>query len=219
MVVTLWFIWSERNCIREEGRRRPAEAIVRSIELYANENLLQHTSKPTQVGQRKQVWRRPPNGVLKLNCDGSFLPSEKSGSWGCLIRDSDGDVVQAGRGKINNLLSAFQAELIACLQGIQMAASLGIGRLILATDAMEVVGAVNSEVHDASAVGHLMEEIKSLLSLNFISFECVFGSRSCNEAAHVLAKLGHMCTEGEIISDSIPECISVIVANDLLANE
>jgi hypothetical protein len=101
-----------------------------------------------------------------------------------------------------------------------MAASLGIGRLILETNAMEVVGAVNSEVYDASAVSHLIEEIKSLLSLNFISFECVFGSRSCNEAAHVLAKLGHMCTEGEeIISDSTPECISVIVANDLLANE
>lgn len=182
MVITLWFIWSERNCIREEGRRRPAEAIVRRIELYANENLLQHASKPTQGGQRKQVWRRPPNGVLKLNCDGSFLSNEKSGSWNCLIRDSDGDVVQAGRGKINNLLSAFQAKLIACLQGIQMAASLGIGRLILETNAMEVVGAVNSEVYDASAVSHLIEEIKSLLSLNFISFECVFGSRSCNEA-------------------------------------
>lgn len=26
-VITLWFIWSERNSIREEGRRRPAEAL------------------------------------------------------------------------------------------------------------------------------------------------------------------------------------------------
>jgi hypothetical protein len=28
IVITLWFIWSERNCIREEGRRRPAEVIA-----------------------------------------------------------------------------------------------------------------------------------------------------------------------------------------------
>jgi hypothetical protein len=27
IVITLWFIWSERNCIREDGRRRSAEVI------------------------------------------------------------------------------------------------------------------------------------------------------------------------------------------------
>jgi hypothetical protein len=84
-----------------------------------NENLQQNASRPMQGRQRKQKWRRPPPGVLKINSDGSFLPNEKAGSWGLLIRDNDGDVVQAGRGKINNLLSAFQAELIACLHGVQ----------------------------------------------------------------------------------------------------
>lgn len=45
-------------------------------------------------------------------------------------------------------------------------------------------------------------------------------SRSCNEVAHELASLGYLCIEGEeIISDSVPDCISVIVANDLLADE
>ena len=34
-----------------------------------------------------------PAGVLNLNCDGSFIPGEKIGGWGFLIRDSDGDVV------------------------------------------------------------------------------------------------------------------------------
>jgi len=71
--------------------------------------------------------------VLKLNCDGSFLLTEKAGSWGFLIRDRDGDVVMAGRGKINNLLNAFQAELVACLQGVQTTVDLGIGQIILDT--------------------------------------------------------------------------------------
>jgi len=38
MVVILWFIWIERNLIREEGHRRSTEAIAWSIEFYANEN-------------------------------------------------------------------------------------------------------------------------------------------------------------------------------------
>lgn len=39
MVIILWFIWSERNIIREEGRRRPTDNILRCIELYAHENV------------------------------------------------------------------------------------------------------------------------------------------------------------------------------------
>jgi hypothetical protein len=33
----LWFLWSERNFIREEGRRRPAELIAQLIRTYADE--------------------------------------------------------------------------------------------------------------------------------------------------------------------------------------
>jgi hypothetical protein len=43
---------------------------------------------------------------------------------------------------------------------------------------------------------------------------------TCNEAAHGLARIGYLCSEGEgIVSDSVPDDIAVIVTNDLLANE
>lgn len=49
---------------------------------------------------------------------------------------------------------------------------------------------------------------------------CVHIGRTCNEAAHELARMGYLCSEGEgIISDSVPNDIAVIVADDLLANE
>lgn len=51
-----------------------------------------------------------------------------------------GDVITSGRGRVDHLFSAFQAELIACLQGIQVAADLGINNLLLETDATEVNG-------------------------------------------------------------------------------
>jgi hypothetical protein len=37
MITALWFTWSERNAIREEGRRRCSRIIARSVELYVNE--------------------------------------------------------------------------------------------------------------------------------------------------------------------------------------
>jgi hypothetical protein len=106
--------------------------------------------------------------TLKLNCDASFFPESKTGSWGVLIRDCDGDLVLTGRGRINHLLNPFHAELIACLQGIQLAVNLGIGRIIVETDAQEVVKAIKSSSYDGSVVGHLIDEIKSLLASNFL---------------------------------------------------
>jgi hypothetical protein len=57
---------------------------------------------------------------------------------------------------------------------------------------------VSSETYDMSAAGGLIEELKSLASTSFISFECVHISRGCNTAAHALAALGVGSTEGEV---------------------
>jgi ribonuclease HI len=74
----------------------------------------------------------------KKNCDASFQKNLKSAGWGFVFSDDNGDVIQAARGKLNHVLDVFQAELIACLQGLQRAADLGITKIILATDAIQV---------------------------------------------------------------------------------
>jgi len=47
---------------------------------------------------------KPPFGKLKLNCDASLIPRAAMGCWGLVIADSDGDVVSAGRGKVEHRL-------------------------------------------------------------------------------------------------------------------
>jgi hypothetical protein len=66
----------------------------------------------------------------------------------------------------------------------------------------------------------LVEELKSLVSFNFLQFECVFKGREANRAAHALADLGYECIEGdEHITSSIPSHVLVIVSADLAATE
>ena len=130
MVITLWYLWSKQNAVREEGRRRSSELLARSIRSYADEVIKSFIPEKQTRLKVKMRWTRPP-GVLKLNCDASFKEETASGSWGFLIRDHDGDVVLAGRGKLDYMLSVFQAELVACLHGVQAALNLGVGRLIL----------------------------------------------------------------------------------------
>lgn len=83
-------------------------------------------------------WTKPETGVLKINCDGSFQPTSGEGGWGFVIRDHDGDVIQAGRGKLNPLMGAFQVELMACLHGAKTASNLGMGTIEIETDAIKV---------------------------------------------------------------------------------
>jgi len=88
------------------------------------------------------------------------------------------------------VLNAFQAELIAWMQGVQEALNLGIGRLLLETDALMIEQAMNSDVVDAMAEGVILEELKFLVRVNFSDFKCNFLSRVGNKAAHALAALG-----------------------------
>lgn len=84
------------------------------------------------------------------------------------------------------------------------------------TDSQLAIRVINSSDFDDVAARHLVEEIKSLASILFLSFVCQFEGRLCNQVAHELAMLGQMCVEGEeqIIS-YFPESISVIIANEL----
>lgn len=99
---------------------------------------------------------------------------------GYVIRDSDGDVVQAGRGKINHLMNSFQGEIVACLQGVQAAIELGISYVVLETDALLVQQAATSEAYDLSTMSALIKELKDLCNHNFISFSFQFKPRECN---------------------------------------
>lgn len=99
MVIGMWFIWTERNMIREEGQRRSTEMLARSIEMCAKENAVFFNKPQVQRVMHRAHWTKPPEDVLKLNCDASFLPESRAGSWGFLIRDSVGDVVQTGRAR------------------------------------------------------------------------------------------------------------------------
>ena len=82
---------------------------------------------------------------------------------------------------------------------------------ILETDAVEVVHAVYSDAFDLSAVTNLVEELRSLLSFNFISWRVQQRPRSCNRVAHELAILGSVCDPDEDhVLASIPAHIHCI---------
>jgi len=51
-----------------------------------------------------------------------FFYSSGEGGWGFVIRDDQEEVIQAGAGKQDHLLSAFHAELLGRAAGLKRAA-------------------------------------------------------------------------------------------------
>lgn len=112
----------------------------------------------TQLSDSGQVsrWRRPEQGVLKVNTDGAFDSKTGTGGWGFIIRDDRGDMIQAGAGGEEFLQNAFHAELLGCLAGLKAVASLGISRVVLETDASLVKVAVEGDEYRLSVLGGIV---------------------------------------------------------------
>lgn len=105
-------------------------------------------------------------------------------------------------------MDPLHAETIACLQGAQVAADLGIGRLIIETDAAMVTNAILSDDSDLLPVGNLVAELKNVLRLNFIEFSVKYVPRECNKVAHALAAWGRdVSTDEDPVVGSLPSCI------------
>lgn len=219
IISLLWFWWSERKRRREGEGIRDAASIAHSSQIYAME-VIQCGNHTQQCKEKPQRWSRPGEGVIKINCDASFYAQNNDGGWGYIARDSDGDVVLASKGKIECAMNSFHAELVACLQGVQAAIDMGVTRVIVETDATMVKQAVQTDDYALDGVGGIVKELKEALHFNFVFYDVVYSPRNCNKVAHALAALGYQsAVEDNPIVDVLPDCIRVLVADDLTAHE
>ena len=71
-----------------------------------------------------------------INCDGSFVSETGRGGWGCLARNSDGELLFAAAGSFEHLADAMHAETASLMKAIQLAEQFCMGRIILSTDCL-----------------------------------------------------------------------------------
>jgi len=72
-----------------------------------------------------------------------FTQKQKTGGWEFVVRDNRGQVLAAGAGHLDHVASAAQAGAIAAHKGIQYGSSLGMMRIILETDAINLASTLN----------------------------------------------------------------------------
>lgn len=136
-------------------------------------------------------WKKPSEGVIKLNSDGVFNGERKDGGWGFVLRDDQGRVIKAGARRESFLLDALHAELLGCTAGLQEAARLGISQLQIETDATPVKTAMETDDFRHSTVGGIItDEMKHLLDAELPSCKISVCNCVCNGVADALAAHG-----------------------------
>lgn len=213
--------WWERNKVREgEARREQQELAWITMQQHVEFRNLDKPPQTEQQGQRQSTWSRPMNGMLKLNVDGGFSKEKRQGSWGYVIRYNEGEVIQAGKGKILHVLDAWHTELMACINGVKAAQSMGIHNFILETDALLTKQALQGGGFRLSLLGGLIHELKELLTEEFSAIQISHVPRRCNKVAHELARLGSYCQEDVVfVPGTLPDFVHVLVTSDLTGSQ
>ncbi|RLN24757.1 hypothetical protein C2845_PM07G05680 [Panicum miliaceum] len=170
----LWHWWLERNRIREGERRRQAEELAYVVGRCTEEFIALNTKVGMLGERRREKWKRPASNKLKINSDGAFNAESGAGGWGFVIRDLDGDVVHAAAGRLEFVVDALQAEVMACLAGVKAACERGMGHVIVETDSLILTQATRTDSHRLVVTGGLIYDLKCSMQSSFISYDVVF---------------------------------------------
>ena len=116
--VIVWRWWSARNKVNDGGRLQCVAEIQGSVAFFLLKfEKLEVNGKKIQ-SPANQLWRPPPENFYKINIDGAYDPNTRTGEWGFVVRDSNGEVLLVGAGKISRAASAIQTELVVALKAI-----------------------------------------------------------------------------------------------------
>ncbi|KAI5327441.1 hypothetical protein L3X38_026837 [Prunus dulcis] len=111
-------------------------------------------------------------------------------------------------------LSPKAFEALAMLAGCQMTIDAGFTRMIIESDCLEMINAVNQTEFDMSMEGELIEELKELLR-RFVFVSLQHQPRTCNFVTHQLAKFTLSCNEICYWMEEGPSWLHSYLQNDL----
>ena len=154
-------------------------------------------------------------GFVKLNTDGSCIPSSLSSGVGGLFRDANGKWIM-GFAKGCGLCPPLEAELRGILIGLQLAKDRGLKKLVVESDSLMAVEAINGGHKLFGNCKHLIDSISCIIKGNW-EVRCNHADRSSNRCADWLAKQSVSSSSNDLtIFYSPPDSLSNLLHIDSL---
>jgi ribonuclease HI len=140
-----------------------------------------------RLQKKRERWKAPDEGVLKINTDASFLKTAMAGSTGFIVRDHQGRMIRGQALWYDHAANALIMEAMAILDGARHAMERNYDRVIIESDSQMAVNLCNANDQNRSELMPICQEI-SEIKRAFTSFSILFVGRDANKAAHLCAK-------------------------------
>ncbi|KAF5463138.1 hypothetical protein F2P56_019077 [Juglans regia] len=151
-------------------------------------------------------WQAPTHGFLKLNVDGAIFADLRRAGVGVVLRDMCGVIVMVASKHEEDVDGAETIESIAVLRGLQLCLPLGIPKLILECDCMNVVRELQSTEASMASAGNVINDAKMLMG-RFQEVRVQHVNRIGNGVAHSLARHAWNIVDINVWWEQIPSFI------------
>ncbi|XP_004308776.1 PREDICTED: putative ribonuclease H protein At1g65750-like [Fragaria vesca subsp. vesca] len=188
-LIICWQIWKARNnVIFRSVNFAPADFVHASAAVGASYRAFNLATERSPRNYPDLIkWHPPPNGVVKLNFDGS-VSSNDGGAASFVIRDHNGILV-AGSRNLGNV-SVPVAESAALKDGLQAVKRFNYLKIQMEGDAALIINYVQGKCDIPWRIISFIKEIAHLSdSFESIAFAHIY--REANFLADVVASCGH----------------------------
>lgn len=188
ILTTSWYIWWIRRQRVHGDKVREISHTTMSIQVLVPNftRAAVHAAKG-----RPSKWCRAPDGFVTINVDAGYdanFGSRSTGPQGLLFVMIDkGHFVAASNQKLSSELDTTTAEATTVLHGLYLANKMGVHKLLMQSDNLEVINTLNDRGFSGTAATPIFEDIL-IQSISFTKVCFVHCPRDANLVAHCLAK-------------------------------
>ena len=159
------------------------------------------------------ICKAPPLGFYKVNTDVAASDDERISCIGVVIRGCKGEILAASCKVLPACFTTEISEAIAVLEGVLLAAKMEVSHVIIESDALSIIQAINDQVFGGE-LDHIVQNIWEVSSVfSWCSFHHL--KREGNRVAHELAKVARITDKSQVWERTIPSPIEHIVIEEL----
>ena len=177
-LLIFWRAWFIRNELTHSLRKISIEGSISFLENYweklcrtrqqgipDDKGKAPINSMPQPAGERRSSvagkWSAPSEGWIKINVDGAFK-SNGDASLGVVIRDDAGTVLLSAWRVVANASCAEEVEIMACREGIALAAQWTPRRAILESDCSRAIKYLSNPEEQRTSSAFVIREAKGV---------------------------------------------------------
>lgn len=168
--LVMWVVWKARNLMVFEQKVTPVTTqMMQALFLlqdvskaYGHESVASaHIPSPIAVS-----WKKPEEGWVVLNVDGSAITNPGRTGYGGLVRNKDGEFLVGFYGSAG-ISHISHAEMLALLQGIWLCREMGFSAIQCYSDSANTIRMIKEGVPPTHQEANEVATIKQLLTLDW----------------------------------------------------